>query len=252
MSFGAITKYVGGAIQKYAGSSAASKPSAPHVKTHGYDNEIAGLFQAYYGLNLSEISKMTPEQLGQLRDAANQSKWLKDNIDLIEDIVNDYIEGQIGWQDFVGRATKKGLAGAEKIDKATTDMMLALLGYKTNSKMQGHRVDNEKKLLDKELEDFIDLENYSLDAAFKANALKLKKKKEEINTRPDLAEAEEALRMEAKLSRDYIQALLKYGTEDPKTKSLQQSQTTQSPQASNPIQNFQNFWNGVGDWLSGK
>ena len=197
MGIGSIVKSVRGKLSNskttvvnaqfvdLGGSGGNSGDNIPGIRALSLHPEAGALLQNYYGIDLTAIPAMSPEELGELVDFLRQSEWMDTHLDKLKDHFQKYIARQVTFNQFIGEVTKSGLKGAESIDKAGLDTYLAVKGYTQNSQKLGHKADVEGKRLGADLENYIDLENFSFDASLKSMALKLAQSKKEIDTRPD-------------------------------------------------------------------
>ncbi len=222
--------------------------------------DVAGLLQTYYGsmFDLSAIPNMSPDQLGELVSWLKQCEWMDEHLEVLEKHFKSYIQRQVNFNQFVARVSKDGLSGAEKIDKAGLDIYLAAKGYQVNSQKLGHKRDNEVQLLEQNFENYKLLEDYNLEASFRAMTLKLQKQKALIDAKPDQQAAQETERLAIQSEKQRIKNLLTYGTQSlfaspvgtgvgvsPSGSSTAQSKTKKEPQQ-------QNIWKGVRQFFTGR
>ena len=133
----------------------------------------------------------------------------------------------------------------EKIDQAILDIFLAWHGWITNTKKLAKKSDVSVKLLDQELTDYEDLEEYSLKISLQVMANKLKRNKEALSSKPDEEEANSLALLQTTLERRRIQNLINYGTKKNQAALPQSMQSTQSTQSA---QSGQSSGAG-GNWL---
>ena len=268
MSFSKIVKSVTGKLSKSKkvvnasfvdlGNSSNGNGSVPGIRALSLHPEAGRLLQNYYGIDLTAIPAMSPEQLGELVDFLRQSEWMDTHLDKLKEHFKSYIDRQVSFNQFVAEVTKSGLKGAESIDKAGLDTYLAVKGYTQNSQKLGHKADLEGKYLGAELENYIDLENYSFDASLKSMALKLAHTKKEIDARPDKAAAQREIQLGIKAEKDRIGLLINYGTRGAVAMSLDggggggsdTARTTQN--GARASGGGGNIWTGLRDFFSGR
>ena len=183
------------------------------IKMMSVHPEAAGLLQSYFGIDLSNIPNMTPEELGEMVDFLRQSEWMDQHLDVLKAHFKAYIARQLSFNQFCSEVAKDGINAAKSIDKAGLDTYLAVKGYTANTKKLGHKASLEEKYADKDLESYIDLENYSLEASFRAMAAKIQKQKRDIDDRPIRLEAQIEERATIKAEEDRIKNLIAYGTQ---------------------------------------
>ncbi|MDJ0617020.1 MAG: hypothetical protein QNJ63_09790 [Calothrix sp. MO_192.B10] len=227
--------------------------------------DVAGLLQTYYGsmFDLSAIPNMSPDQLGELVSWLRQCEWMDEHLEVLEKHFKAYIQRQVNFNQFVARVSKDGLSGAQKIDKAGLDIYLAAKGYQVNSQKLGHKRDNEVKLLEQDFENYKLLEDYNLEASFRAMTLKLQKQKALIDAKPDQQAAQETERLAIQAEKQRVKNLLTYGTQPlfaaptgvaPAVVGVSESSggsnTAQSETKREPQQ--QNIWKGVRQFFTGR
>jgi hypothetical protein len=174
--------------------------------------EAGALIQNYYGIDLASIPNMSPEQMGEFVDFLRQSEWMDKYLSVLKEHINKYIARQISFNQFVADVTKTGIKGAEAIDKATLDTYLAVKGYTNNTQKLSQKASVEEKRLDQDLANYIDLEEYSLNASLVVMAAKLEAKKKEIDARPEKAEEQAQIAAERRAEEERIKNLITYGT----------------------------------------
>lgn len=103
-----LIKYIGNVV-----TGRTEKGIAPTLtnRLKAYDNaeDMKGLMKTYFGFDPSTIPDWTPEELGELADAANQAQFFLDNLDKIEEHLKTYIKGTIAYNEFVARCVWKPL-----------------------------------------------------------------------------------------------------------------------------------------------
>lgn len=220
--------------------------------------EIAGLMDAYYGLDLSAIPISSPEQLAILADLAQQAKFFSDNLEVIEDHIKTYIQGIIDYNEFVARCIKAGVSGMKKIDKATLDTLFQLQGYKANVRKLGTDADVAIAKLNQETQNYIALQNYDLTAALQMMANKLAKEMAAIDAAPQEAEARAAAQMQWVLEARRAKELIRYGS-----RSIGALPGSSAPEVSIPgaasgstksggASGFRGVWTKIMSWFGGK
>jgi hypothetical protein len=184
---------------------------APHVISHGYEN-VSDLMSKYYGFDLSAIPNMSNDELGAMKDASMKSKWLADNLYLIEELVTDWIDGQVAWSKVQAALVKKGAKGAEKIDKATADMVLAQYRYERGVEKQGERVRAGQELADNKLANFLTKSAHQLSINLQIEADKLAAEMAAISEAPDKAFAMAQFNQQRKTALQAATNYLKFGS----------------------------------------
>lgn len=265
MGLGAIVKSAKGVISKYGGISPKNRTVNAQFVDMGNGNgatnknggnaqgvgikalslppDAAGLLQSYYAIDLASIPAMSPEDLGDLVSFLRQAEWMDEHLPKLKEHFTKYINRQVNFNQFVSEVTKAGLKGAETIDKAGLDAYLAVKGYTNNTQKLSHKASVEHSRLDEELANYVDLEEYSLNASLKAMAYKLASQKREIDLRPEKAEESEQKRLAIKAEKDRIRELLTYGT-----KPIAVFTSSNEPVAATT--NMGNGGGGGGNWLS--
>lgn len=243
----AIVKYTQRALGQLTGQK--SDVIAPGLigRNKAYDqaNEIAGMMQTYYGIDPSVIVNLTPEEIGDFVDKAEQARFFSENVQKLEEHVKDYIQGVVDYNNFISRCVKAGVAGMKKIDKATLDVCLQLQGYEVNRSKLAKESDVETTKLNQELTDYLDLAEYDLNASLKMMASKLAKRKKEIDDKPNQEDATEQARIDTARERQRVKNLLLYGT----SRAISPSASTQSVNANN---NGKGLFSRIGDFFAGR
>lgn len=243
----AIVKYTQRALGQLTGQK--SDVIAPGLigRNKAYDqaNEIAGMMQTYYGIDPSVIVNLTPEEIGDFVDKAEQARFFSENVGKLEEHIKDYIQGVVDYNNFISRCVKAGVAGMKKIDKATLDVFLQLQGYEVNRSKLAKESDVETTKLNQELTDYLDLAEYDLNASLKMMASKLAKRKKEIDDKPNQEDATEQARIDTARERQRVKNLLLYGT----SRAISPSASTQSVNANN---NGKGLFSRIGDFFAGR
>jgi hypothetical protein len=201
---------------KYTGGGAIAPALVGKVKAFDTAPEMLTSFQGYYGFDPSAFAGMSEEELGAFVDSVEKIKLLIANLDKLEKHVNDYIDGVVKYNEFVARCVKAGAKGMETIDKATLDVFLAWKGWQNNTKMLAKDSDVAVRLLEQELTDYYDLEEYDLNTSLKIMADRLKRKKEVLDKKPELESAnfsvQQAAREAKQAEKNRIKELIAYGS----------------------------------------
>ncbi len=184
----------------------------PLVRVFDNAPEAEGLFASHFGINLSQMAGMSPEQLGQQTDMILQAKQFAEYIPIIEPLINDYIKAVVDYNTFIARAIKAGAKGIKEIDKSKLDVMLEWFGYKQHQEQLGRKADNEKLKLQAETDNFIVLSDFNLDMALKMKAIALNQQMEAASQRPELATQLAAERKVITERKTEIKQLIQYGT----------------------------------------
>lgn len=154
-----------------------------------FDNapEAEGLFASHFGINLSSLAGMTPEELGAQTDLILQAKQFAEYIPILEPLINDYIKAVVDYNTFIARAIKAGAKGIKEIDKSKLDVMLEWFGYKQHQEQLGRKGDNAKIQMQEDTKNFIALSDFNLDVALKMKAIALNQQIETAAQRPEIA-----------------------------------------------------------------
>jgi hypothetical protein len=243
-------KIVVNAIVKYTGGGAIAPALVGKVKVFDDAPDMESLFNSYYGFDPAAFAGMSVDEIAAFVDSVEEIKFLVKNLEKLEEHVKDYINGVVEYNQFVARCLKAGATGMEKIDQATLDTFLAWKGWQTNTKKLAKKSDVSVRLLDQELADCEDLEEYDLEISLKVMANKLKRKKETLASKPDDEEANSLAQQQTALERRRIQNLINYGTKK------NQAALPQSMQSAQPISTGSNWvktWGGKAfDFFSGR
>lgn len=204
------------AIVKYAGGGAIAPALVGKVKAFDSAPEMLTSFQGYYGFDPSAFAGMSEEELAAFVDSVEKIKLLIANLDKLEQHVSDYIDGVVKYNEFVARCVKSGAKGMETIDKATLDVFLAWKGWLANTKKLAKNSDVAVRLLDQELADYCELEEYDLATSLKVMANRLRRRKEALDNKPEREETnfatQQAAREAKQAEKDRIKDLIAYGS----------------------------------------
>jgi hypothetical protein len=184
----------------------------PLVRVFDNAPEAEGLFASHFGINLSSLAGMSPEQLGQQTDMILQAKEFASYIPIIEPLINDYIKAVVDYNTFISRAIKAGAKGIKEIDKSKLDVMLEWFGYKQHQEQIGRKADNEKAKLEADTQNYIALSDFNLDMALKMKATSLQAQMEAAAQRPELAAQLAEERKIVNERKQQVKQLIQYGT----------------------------------------
>jgi hypothetical protein len=184
----------------------------PLVRVFDNAPEAQGLFQSHYGINLSSLAGMSPEQLAQQTDMILQAKQFAEYIPILEPLINDYIKAVVDYNTFISRAMKVGAKGIKEIDKAKLDVMLEWFGYKQHQEQLGRKGDNAKIQMQAETDNFIALSDFNLNVALKMKAAALQNSMEAAAQRPELVAEQAEQRRLINERKTHIKGLIQYGS----------------------------------------
>lgn len=193
-----------------------------HFISHGYDH-VQGMMSEKYGLDLDAIKNMDAGQLAIMKDAADKSAWLVKNYKLIEDMIDDLIDGQVTWSQLQARLAERGAKGAIDIDKATGDMMIARLKWQAGITKQGIRVDGKQKISDNKVSNYRTLSNHKYTTSLQIEADKLAAQMAAISAAPNKALAMAQFNEGRKAAMTRMTDSLKFGSAASMLPSGQQS-----------------------------
>ncbi|MBO3464136.1 hypothetical protein G7B40_001495 [Aetokthonos hydrillicola Thurmond2011] len=226
--------------------------NAQGIRALALHPDAGSLLQSYYGIDLTAIPAMDENQLGDLVDFLKQSEWMDTHLDKLKEHFTKYINRQVNFNQFVAEVTKSGIKGAEGIDKAGLDTYLAVKGYTQNSKKLQHKANVNEQLLAADLENYIQLEDHSLQASLRSMALKLASAKQQIDLRPDKAAAIQELNLQIKADKERIGNLITYGTKGAALRGGNGGTATATTTASSGGGGGGNIWEGLKNWFNGK
>lgn len=182
-----------------------------HFISHGYDH-VRGLMDSKYGLDLDGLKDLTAEQMAVMRDAADKSALFIKHYKLIEDMISDIIEGQITWTEVQARLVERGAKGAEKIEKATGDMMIARLKWEAAQTKQGIRVDTKRQISDNKVANYRSLSAHKYAMSLQVEANKLAEQMAAISAAPNKALAMAEFNRQRKAAATQFVDALKFGS----------------------------------------
>ncbi|MBO3463678.1 hypothetical protein G7B40_040400 [Aetokthonos hydrillicola Thurmond2011] len=226
--------------------------NAQGIRALALHPDAGSLLQNYYGIDLTAIPAMDENQLGDLVDFLKQSEWMDSHLDKLKEHFTKYINRQVNFNQFVAEVTKSGIKGAESIDKNGLDTYLAVKGYSQNSKKLQHKANVNEQLLAADLDNYIQLEDHSLQASLRSMALKLASAKQQIDLRPDKAAAIQELNLQIKADKERIGNLIAYGTKGAALRSGNGGTATATTTPHNSGGGGGNIWEGLKNWFNGK
>lgn len=188
-------------------------PSLPGL-VRVFDNapEAEGLFASHYGINLSQLAGMSPEQLAEQTDIILQAKQFAEYLPLIEQNIKDYVKAVTDYNTFIARCIKDGAKGIKEIDKAKLDVMLEWFGYKQHQEQLGRKGDNAKIQMQEETKNSIALSDFNLDTALKMKAAALQAQMETAAQRPELQAQQAEERRLVNERKQHVKQLIQFGT----------------------------------------
>lgn len=184
----------------------------PLVRVFDNAPEAEGLFASHFGINLSSIAGMSPEQLAQQTDMILQAKQFQEYLPVIEQHIKDYVRAVVDYNTFIARCIKEGAKGIKEIDKAKLDVMLEWFGYKQHQEQLGRKGDNAKIQMQAETQNYILLSDFNLDVALKMKAAALQNSMEQAAQRPELAAELAADRKVVNERKTHIKQLIQHGS----------------------------------------
>lgn len=184
----------------------------PLVRVFDNAPEAEGLFASHYGINLSSLAGMSPEQLAEQTDMILQAKQFAEYLPIIEQNIKDYVKAVVNYNTFIARCVKDGAKGIKEIDKAKLDVMLEWFGYKQHQEQLGRKGDNEKLKLQEETKNYIALSDFSLEAALKMKATALQNSMDAIAQRPELQAQQTEERRVVNERKQEVKRLIQFGT----------------------------------------
>lgn len=192
---------------------------APLIKSFNSAPEMKGLLNSYFGIGdfVANLPNMTPGEIGLMADQLDQLNFLLDNLPAIEQNLRSYIDGVVKYHEFVNRCVKEGVAGMNKIDKSTLDVFLSHQGYLGDQKKLAADSRTQVEQINKDTDNYIELQGHKLAEALKRAAKKLKADKERETTRAGAEPNEKPVEMVAVLdTRARLKRLMQHGTTSPK------------------------------------
>ena len=222
MDFGA-TKST--AITKYEGQKAGVH------KVHSLSKNLAGLIKNYFGIDIAQLPNMTDKQLAEYADRAQSIEMLIEVLPILEKHFKTLIEGQVAYEQFVANVQKDGVSAAKKIDQQILNVFLAGKGYQQHVRLMGEKAANCVRLMDAEGRSALSLERMDFQTAMQIVARRHQNSVRRINEKIPLMERREALSEQVRKERKEREDLITNGSRSSQKKG---------------------FWQGIGDWLSGR
>ena len=214
------------AIVKYEG-----KKSGIH-KVHSLDKNLVGLTKNYFGIDLEQLPNMSDQQLAEFADRAHAMDRLIEVLPILEKHFQTLIQGQVAYEQFVVNIQKDAASAAKKIDQKILDVFLAGKGYQQHIRMMGEKAANGVRLIDAEGRSATLLERLDFNTALQIVARRHQSGVNRIQEKIPQMERREALSEEARKEKQERTDLLTNGSRSSAGKK--------------------GFWQGIGDWFSGK
>ncbi|MBD1908341.1 MULTISPECIES: hypothetical protein [Cyanophyceae] len=215
----------GGAIVKYSG-----KNSGVH-KVHAINERIAGLTKSYYNIDLKRIPEMSDQELAEFADRAQAMDRLLEVLPILEKHFSTLIQGQVKYEEFVANTQKEAAAGAKKIDQKILDVFLVSKGYENHLKLMSDKARHGVLELQAQSRSALSLERLSFQTALQLVQRRHQNGAQRIQDRIPMMERREALAEQTRRESEERKDLLNNGTRSASKKG---------------------FWQGLGDWFSGK
>ncbi|MEP0755640.1 hypothetical protein NDA03_26010 [Trichocoleus sp. Lan] len=213
------------AIVKYQG-----KKSGIH-KVHALDKNLVGLTKNYFDIDLEQLPNMTDQQLAEYADRAAAMERLIEVLPILEKHFKTLIEGQVAYEQFVAEVQKDAASAAKKIDQQILNVFLAGKGYQQHVRLMGEKAQNGIRLLDAEGRSALTLERMDFQTALQIVARRHQSGARRIQEKIPQMERREAIAEQIRKEREERKDLITNGSRSSQKKG---------------------FWQGVGDWFSGK
>ncbi|MFE1746015.1 hypothetical protein [Coleofasciculus sp. H7-2] len=214
------------AIVKYEG-----KKSGIH-KVHALDSKLTGLTKNYFGIDLKELPNMTDQQLAEFADRAQAMERLVEVLPILEKHFKTLIEGQVLYEQFVANIQKDAASAAKKIDQQILNVFLASKGYQEHLKLMGDKARYGVLKLQAESRSAISLERMDFQTALQLVQRRHQNGAYRIQEKIPQMERREAIAEQVRKEREERKDLITNGSRSNAGKK--------------------GFWQGIGDWFSGK
>ncbi|MBD1836145.1 hypothetical protein H6F61_26535 [Cyanobacteria bacterium FACHB-472] len=216
----------GGAIVKYEG-----KKSGIH-KVQALDPTLVGLTKNYFNIDLKELPNMTDQQLAEFADRAAAMDRLIEVLPILEKHFKTLIEGQVKYEQFVAEVQRDAAKAAKQIDQQILSVFLAGKGYQDHLKLMGDKARHGVLKLQSESRSALSLERLDFQTALQLVQRRHQTGAQRIQERIPLMERREAIAEQTRKESEARKDLLNNGTRS--------------------NSNNKGFWQGIGDWFSGK
>jgi hypothetical protein len=215
----------GGAIVKYEG-----KKSGIH-KVQALDPTLVGLTKNYFNIDLKELPNMTDQQLAEFADRAQAMDRLIEVLPILEKHFKTLIEGQVKYEQFVAEIQKDAAKAAKQIDQQILNVFLAGKGYQDHLKLMGDKARHGVLKLQAENRSALSLERLDFQSALQLVQRRHQSSAQRIQERIPQMERRESIAEQLRKESEQRKDLLTNGTRSADKKG---------------------FWQGIGDWFSGK
>ncbi|MEP0799058.1 hypothetical protein [Funiculus sociatus] len=216
----------GGAIVKYSG-----KQSGIH-KVQALDSTLVGLTKNYFGIDLERLPEMSDQELAEFADRAQAMERLIEVLPILEKHFKTLIQGQVAYEQFVANVQRDALAAAKNIDNQILSVFLAGKGYQDHLKLMSDKARHGVLKLQSESRSELALERMDFQTALQLVQRRHQAKALRIQEKIPLMERRESLSEQVRQEREARKDLLTNGTRSGSSKK--------------------GFWQGIGDWFSGK
>ncbi|MBD1935619.1 MULTISPECIES: hypothetical protein [Cyanophyceae] len=215
----------GGAIVKYSGNKSGIQ------KVHAIDERLAGLAKSYFDIDLKELPNMSDQELAKFADKAQARERLIEILPILEKHFKTLIDGQVKYEQFVARFQKDVAKGSKEIDQQILDVFLASKGYENHLKLMSDKARHGVLELQAESRSALSLERLDFQSALQLVQRRHQRSAQRIQERIPMMERREALAEQTRKESEQRKDLLTNGTRSASKKG---------------------FWQGIGDWFSGK
>ena len=209
--FGGIVKHTNAVVNRTI--RAAKHAGRDSHQAFGLTKDMTGILNFYFpGIDFDNLNRLTPDDIGQLRDVVEGFRWFEENLKEIESLMLEYIRQQVSFNDFKARLVKNAFKGAEKIEKSVLDLFLAHKGYTTHRQMLARKSDNQVALLEKRLEDAFHVEDEGLQVSLQIAAANKARSLEQLRLRPAEAEFRADSAAQERTRKQAIKDKIRYGS----------------------------------------
>lgn len=201
-------------------------------KVQALDPTLTGLTKNYFGIDLKELPNMTDQQLAEYADRAQAMERLVEVLPILEKHFKTLIEGQVLYEQFVANIQKDAASAAKKIDQQILNVFLAGKGYQEHLKLMGDKARHGVLKLQAESRSAISLERMDFQTALQLVQRRHQNGARRIQEKIPQMERREAIAEQVRQESEERKDLLMNGTRSNAGKK--------------------GFWQGIGDYFSGK
>ncbi len=166
----------------------------------------------YFGIDLAALPTMSDHELAAFADRATAMTRLKEILPILEKHFTTLIEGQVEYEQFVGKVLKQVEKGSKQIDKSLLDAWLLSKGYDKHLQLLNQKAGHGMQKLETEFRSEYDLNRLDFQSAIKLIHLRHQTKAKAIAEKMPQARRQIVIQEQLRQQNETRKELLTYGT----------------------------------------